>query len=187
MKTKLLVLSAILISGLLVGCSSNVRIENPNANNDISTEQAEIENDEQNSDSESSSQPKLGGVGDTISGKFSQITLNSVKFAGPTEYYEPGNGHFVILNLTVKNTSDDSLSISSLGSFELQGSDLYVYSQTLGPDVKGTLDSTLAPGASIRGEVAYDLPKVQSFELRYKENMFDELSLNFRFQFSEIR
>lgn len=187
MKTKVLFLSAILISGLLVGCSSNVRIENPKAHNGTETEQAEIENDEQYSDSDSSSQPKFGAVGDTISGRFSQITLNSVKFAGPTQYYDPENGYFVVLNLTLKNTSDDPLNLSSLGSFELQGSDLYVYFQTLGPDVKGTLDSTLAPGASIRGEVAYDIPKVQSFELRYKENMFDEQSLNFGFQFSEIR
>jgi hypothetical protein len=186
MKTRFFAVAAVLISGLLVGCSGDVRIENPNANNGEAPSQTPSENPEASVDSGSDVQSQSGRISETLSGESSEITLNSVSFAESSQYFESEYGQFIVLNLTIENTSQDSLSLSSLGSFELQGSDLYIYSQAFGVDTRGSLDSTLAPGASVRGEIAFDVPELDSFEIRYTENFFSQARLVFVFDFSEI-
>jgi hypothetical protein len=186
MKTKFFLVAAVVISGLLAGCSSDVRIENPNANNGEAPSQTPSESPGASVDSGSDVQILSGGISETLSGEFSKITLNSVSFAESSQYFESDYGQFIVLNLTIENTSEDSLSLSSLASFELQGSDLYIYSQAFGVETRGSLDSSLAPGASVRGEIAFDVPELDSFELRYSENFFSQAMLVFMFDFSEI-
>ena len=186
MKTRFFAVAAVLISGLLVGCSGDVRIENPNANNGQTPSQTPTGNPESPVDSGSDVQSLSGRISETLSGESSEITLNSVSFAESSQYFESEYGQFIVLNLTIQNTSEDSLSLSSLGSFELQGSDLYIYSQAFGVDTRGSLDSTLAPGASVRGEIAFDVPELDSFELRYTDNFFSQARLVFMFDFSEV-
>jgi hypothetical protein len=186
MKPKLFLAALVLLSGIITGCSSDVRIENPNASDGETPSESSGESPKPSIDSEPSSQILTGGISETLTSELSQITLNSVAFAESSQYFESDYGHFVVLNLTIENTSKESLSLSSLGSFELQGSDLYIYSQAFGVDTRGSLDSTLAPGSSIRGEIVYDVPEVESFELRYKEGVFNDPTAAFNFKFSDI-
>lgn len=176
-----------LLSVLLAGCSDEVRIENPAA-----TTPAESQTQAQDQPSPEGEEPvaeptiSLGGIGDTLTGSVTRITLNSVSFAKPNQFLEPEYGKFVVLNFTIENTSDEPVSISSFGSFELQGSDLYVYSQAFGVETRGSLDSTIAPGSSLRGEIAFDVPQIEGFEVRFKEALFNEVAAKFEFKFSEI-
>jgi hypothetical protein len=180
----------IIIFGLLTGCSSDVRIENPgatsNADSGEGTSQSSDEPIEEINAEESRGGSLSGGIGDALEGTASRITLNSVSFAKPNQFLEPTYGLFIVANITIENLSEEALSISSLGSFELQGSDLYIYSQALGLETRGSLDSTIPSGGSLRGEIAFDVPELDSFELRYKENLFGEVQSTFSFKFSEI-
>lgn len=186
MKTKYLLVSFVLLSGLLAGCASDVRIENPYSNEVETPDQQLNEIPEASLETEVNAQILNGGISETLSGELSDITLNSVSFAKSSQYFQPENGHFLVVNLTIKNNSEEFFNISSLANFELQGADLYIYSQAFGVDTRGSLDSTLAPGSSLRGEIVYDIPEVASFELRYKEGAFSESTANFKFGFSDI-
>jgi len=186
MKQNSVVMSAAFLAIFLVGCSSDVRIENPGAQNEVGESQAIESPTKEASPSDTSATISSGGIGDTLTGELTKITFNSASFAKPSQFLKPEYGNYVVLNFTIENTSDESVSVSSFGSFELQGSDLYIYSIAFGVETRGSLDSTLAPGASFRGEIAFDVPDVEGFELRFKEGIFNEASVNFKFNFSEI-
>lgn len=186
MKQKASVVFLALLTALLVACSGDVRIENPGPRNNKEAPQSEETPSENFSSSESDAKIAIGRIGDTLAGELTKITFNSASFAKPSQFFEPDYGNYLVLNLTIENVSDESVSISSFGSFELQGSDLYIYSIAFGVETRGSLDTTLAPGASFRGEIAFDVPDVEGFELKYKEGIFNEASAHFNFSFSEI-
>jgi hypothetical protein len=186
MRQKVGLVCLALLAGLLSGCSGDVRIENPGAS-DKDQPQAQETPTEDTTTSETASTVSTGGIGDTLEGSLTRITLNSVSFAKPSQFLEPEYGNYIVLNFTLENYSDESVNVSSFASFELQGSDLYVYASAFGVETRGSLDSTIAPGSSLRGEIAFDVPNVESFDLKYKENMFSESTTVFQFRFSEIK
>jgi hypothetical protein len=186
MRQKVSVVILALLASLLAGCSGDVRIENPGPKEDKEQSQSEEMPSGNSSSSESVAKIASGGIGDTLTGDLTKITFNSASFAKASQFLEPEYGNYVVLNLTIENMSDESVSISSFGSFELQGTDLYIYSLAFGVETRGSLDTTLAPGSSFRGEIAFDVPDVEGFELRFKEGLFNEASAQFNFSFSEI-
>ena len=108
-----------------------------------------------------------------------EISLNTAKFGKGQAYFEPDNGRYLVLNFTFTNTSSESVNISSLTSFELQGSDLYKYSTTLWAELQGYLDGDIGPGKSLRGEVAFDVPSLPKYEIRFREEMFGDFLVAF--------
>ena len=187
MKVKIAWLLIPLLGGLLAGCSGDVRIENPAATSGNNQNESQEQQSQDAENENAGSSIIEGSIGDTLIGSVTRITLNSVTFAKPNQFLEPEYGNYIILNFTIENTSDEAVSISSFGSFELQGSDLYIYDQAFGLDTRGSLDSNIEPGASLRGEIAFDVPQIESFELRFKEGIFNEVSSSFVFRFSEIQ
>lgn len=177
-----------LIGGTLAGCSGDVRIENPGptTKSEESSQQPPAPEPEGEPSTTEVVGVPVGAIGDTLNGKATSVTLNSVTFAKPNAFLEPKFGHFIVLNFTVTNLSEEPLAISSMASFELQGSDLYVYSMAFGVETRGSLDSTIEPGGSLRGEIAFDVPEVDSYELRFKDMIFGNYSAKYTFRFSDI-
>ena len=111
-------------------------------------------------------------IGDTIYGEDYEITLNGTR----TSYQDllgsaPDNDKFLILDVTVRNNAAEALSVSSLLMFDLLGSDSKKYNISLFADVSNTVDGEVASGSSLRGEVAFDVPELDSYTLEYKNGL----------------
>lgn len=183
MRKQLLTISAVVILSILVaGCSREVRFENKNFNAESGTNSdSELSNGGMPSNPDEASESNLvyGRVGDKVRTDRLEISLNTAKFGKGQAYFEPDNGRYLVLNFTFTNTSSESVNISSLTSFELQGSDLYKYSTTLWAELQGYLDGDIGPGKSLRGEVAFDVPSLPKYEIRFREEMFGDFLVAF--------
>jgi hypothetical protein len=172
---------------VLSGCSGEVRIENPNFQSSPGAATVEPQLNPVEDEIEIPSSLQSGRIGEKVTGEGFELTLNTAKYQKGGEYFEPENDFYLVLNFTVENTSEDPLSLSSWGNFELQGSDLYIYSLALGAETKGTLDSDIAPGGSLRGEIAFDVPSLDSYEVRFKPEMFSDFKVVFAIDSTAIQ
>jgi hypothetical protein len=112
-------------------------------------------------------------VGEAVLANGLRVTLNSVTRQGASEFYAPDNDFYLVANFTIENVSNEAANISSFGSFDLQGSDLYKYSLAFGADVKGSLDDAIRAGGSLRGEIAFDVPQLDFYELSFSPSIFN--------------
>jgi hypothetical protein len=125
------------------------------------------------------------GVGEKVVGNDFTFVVNSVKTDSGADFVSPDNDFFLIVNATFENLSDESVSLSSLFQTELQGSDSYVYSQSLFAETKGSLDGDVPSGGSLRGEMAFDVPELESYTLSFKPDLFSD-SIQFVIAASDI-
>lgn len=176
--TRFPVIIALTPALLLSGCSGDVKFENPNYQGN-SNSQPSSETAESPETSATKSQEIQGNFGKLVNTDKFEILLNSARFSSGSGYYEPSEGKFLIFNFTFKNISNETLALSSASNFELQGSDLYMYSTAFLADTKGGLDSEIAPGNSLRGEIAFDVPNLPSYELRFRNGIFDDVILTY--------
>lgn len=143
--------------------------------------------DESESSSETSKDKTIAGVGKTISGDGYSITLNSARYSTADTFgVEPENGKYLILDVTIENSSEDENSISSLMSFTLQGSDAFEYDQSLTAKKKGSLDGDVKVGGKLRGEIAYDVPELEYFDFSFKNSIFSD-SVSFQIKSNQIK
>lgn len=182
-------LSIVGLALILTSCTSEIRLENPNFQTAESTTPHSSESEVEVSEApKSSAESSLlyASIGEKIERDGYEIILNSAKFASAGEFFEPDNGQFLILNLAITNRSSEDMNVSSLGNFQLQGSDLYLYSIAFGADTKGSLDTSLLSGKAIRGEIAYDVPELASYELMFRPTMFSDYDIVFVIEESQI-
>ena len=107
----------------------------------------------------------MAGMGDTITISNVDFTLNSAEASTEGQLStSPDEDIFLILDLTVVNNSSDEIALSSIMSFSLKGSDSYEYDLELFVETKGSLDTTVAPGSTVRGQIAFDVPELDSYE-----------------------
>lgn len=146
--------------------------------------------DDSESTSEStaeSSAVQTATIGETISTDEFTITLNAAKFSRADILgSEPEYDAYLILDVTIENLSEEDNSISSLMSFTLQGSDSFDYSQSLTAKKKGNLDGDIKAGGKLRGQIAYDVSKLDSYEFSYRNSLFSD-SVSFQIQSTEIK
>lgn len=101
-----------------------------------------------------------GTVGQAVqAGQNYLVTVNSVKTSSGDSVFSPKSGNtYLVIDVTVKNTSSQSQDVSSLINFELQDSTGQKYTETF-TDIGTPPDQTgLAPGALIRGQLVYEVP-----------------------------
>lgn len=101
----------------------------------------------------------LLAVGDTGDAGDLQITLNSVNRT-TSGLLAPGSGNeYVIVNLTVENTSSDDTVVSSLLNFSVRSPDGTSYNQSFTAGVETSLDGDVPGGGELTGEIAYEVPQ----------------------------
>lgn len=106
------------------------------------------------------------GVGDTIDFGGIQYTLNSVTTVLEDAISSPPTEDvYLVLDVTITNNTSEEFSSSSLISFELKGSDAYTYDLAIFVDTKGSLDVSVPAGDVARGEIAFDVPNLDSYRL----------------------
>ncbi|WP_059103077.1 DUF4352 domain-containing protein [Shouchella shacheensis] len=110
-------------------------------------------------------------TGDTMNFDGLEITLNDAYTSEGSEWETPENGHYVILDLTIANTTEESANISTLMQMSLQDGEGYTHDVALYTEAKGSLDGEIGSGRDMRGEVAFDVDDSEAYEFIF-ENPF---------------
>lgn len=109
-------------------------------------------------------------IGDSVNFDGLKITLNEARIEEGGEFDEPENDQFVVVNLTVENTTDEEQVVSSILNVELKDSENYSYSTTiLLEGTKGQLDGSVEPGGSLRGDIPFDVPQSEEYQLHFSD------------------
>ncbi len=113
------------------------------------------------SSEEQSSEEKVYGVGDTVTGKDVDITLIGVTHPEGSEYTKPEEGKvYTLLEFEITNKSNEDVAVSSMLSFDCYV-DAYQTSISLSALMnKGDaeqLDGTVAAGKKMKGVVGYEI------------------------------
>jgi hypothetical protein len=105
-----------------------------------------------------------------------KVTVGGMRLADKGTLADPPAGEkYVIVNLTVGNGSTQNLTVSSELNFAMTDSNGNELTQAWFADLAETLDATLLPGESIKGEVAFLLPDgAKAGTLRVHLNMLGE-------------
>ena len=166
------VLGTVLASAFLLGISGCIVVENPDGTGALSSSPdigaSSQEATQDSGEPEAANKPAssdVAGMGDTITISNVDFTLNSAEASTEGQLAtSPDEDMFLILDLTVVNNSSDEIALSSILSFSLKGSDSYEYDVALFVETKGSLDTTVAPGSTVRGQIAFDVPELDSYE-----------------------
>lgn len=129
--------------------------------------------DEQASEDEKSD---LHSIGDSVESGDYIFTVNSVREDAGSEFLSPDEGNtYYLIDVTVENKGDESVTVSSLMMFTLIDSEGYTYDVTFGPETKGQLDGEVGAGRKLRGELVYEISKdVTGLELEIDPSLWSE-------------
>lgn len=112
-------------------------------------------------------------VGDQVNvGNTYTVTVNSVKTSSGSDISQPQAGNtFLIIDVTLKNTSAQEQDLSSLLQFTLKDSTGQKYDQSL--TAGGTPpDGKIAAGDQARGQIAYEVPaSAHDFTLAFEADI----------------
>ena len=114
-------------------------------------------------------------IGDKI--KFDNViyTVNSVETSVGSEFNEPMKDKhvFYIVDITVENKSDETVTISSILMFKLVDSQGYNYNITFNTDTRGQVDGEIQSGEKLRGQLSFEVPKNEKkFKLDIDPSIF---------------
>lgn len=120
------------------------------------TEQAEkVENTEKEASKVSQENFKMG---ERVKLDNLEITVNNVDVTKGNSFAEPKEGNkFIVVDVTLVNEGDKPENISSLLMFKLYGEDSYEKEESIFVETKGNLNGELAPGRTMRGQLAYEV------------------------------
>ena len=155
---------------------------------DEDTDEADVEiDDSDSSDIENDGDvPVLSigetGVMETILGTY-EVTVNSFWFADELsdgdDVSTPGNGIFIVADITMKNIGEETLGLESIAQTRL----LQDGAGIAGFDDYPTLESfigEIAPGESAAGQIAFDFFIEDYYELAFGYGMLSDVSNEIR-------
>jgi hypothetical protein len=109
-------------------------------------------------------------IGDTVNFDGLKITLNEARVEPGGEFDTPENEQFIAVNLTAENTTDEEQVVSSVMNIELKDAEGYSYNTTiLMEGIKGQFDGSIQPGGKLRGEIPFDVPTSEQYELHFSD------------------
>lgn len=114
-------------------------------------------------------------IGDTVTMGAMEHTLHGVRFAPGDEYSTPEPGtRWLVADVEVTNNSQEPVSVSSMMMWTLYDPDNRSVDQTITGDERGSLDSELGPGRSLRGEIAFAVDKKhETWELVFSPEVLE--------------
>jgi|GEM_PF-5150269 len=109
-----------------------------------------------------------------ILGKY-QFTVNGLRQSPGDLVTKPEKEEkFLVFDVTVENKTQTTETISSFFLFQLMDSQGQEYERAITSELKGSLDKNLAPGKTLKGEVAFKVPKnVKGLLLVLKGDLLD--------------
>jgi hypothetical protein len=109
-------------------------------------------------------QMQTNNIGDVVQSDTQYITLNSAQITGSS----------LQANFTVENKGSDSLTISSLMSFEAKGSDGTKLSIDIMDCPSGSLDGTILAGDKLKGNICWSGVTTDSVKIYYTPNFLGD-------------
>ncbi|QKS71697.1 DUF4352 domain-containing protein [Paenalkalicoccus suaedae] len=188
MKKLSLGLGAITLATVLVACGesnvSQVETENEvNAAENVNETATNGEvNEEPSNEEEPANEPanepeeeevveETVTVGDTMNFDGLEITLNDAYTSQGGDFEEPSNDHFLVLDMTIANTTDEAANVSTFLQMSVQDDESFTHDPTIMLEAAGSLDGEIGPGRDNRGEVAFDVNASETYEFIF-ENPF---------------
>ncbi|WP_096189331.1 DUF4352 domain-containing protein [Evansella halocellulosilytica] len=141
-----------------------------NTSDDEAIDDEATEDEEESTEEEGQEEDSIS-IGDTVNFDGLHITLNDAYTSSGNDFETPSNDHYVILDLTIENTTDESANISTLLQMGLQDEEGYTHDVALFTDTQGSLDGEIGPDRDNRGEVAFDVNDSDVYEFIF-ENPF---------------
>lgn len=138
--------------------------------NQASTQVAQLPTTQPTTQSSTQAQTKVGVpfvVNDTWTVTVNKVSTNQ----GDNLINIPKAGNiYLVVNVTLKNTSSQNQGASSIGMFSLKDSTGQTYDQNI---VFGhSPDGQVAAGSLVRGDLAYEVPKsIHSFTLQFVSSL----------------
>lgn len=114
-------------------------------------------------------------VGDTVTMGTMDHTLHGVRFSAGDEYTTPDPGtRWLVADIEVTNNGEEPVGISSIGMWTLYDPENRSVDQTITGDERGSLDSELGPGRSLRGEIAFAVDEAHdNWELIFSPQLLE--------------
>ena len=130
-------------------------------NSDGSEQQSGDGTEEQSGDGTEEQTEAEAVVGEIVGDDEIQLVVSNVRTAtslGMFSEADPDN-EFVVVEVAIKNVSDDFITVSNLLQTRLRDSEGFSYTQTFVGEGNTFNDGQLAPGEVERGEVAFEVPQ----------------------------
>lgn len=85
--------------------------------------------------------------------------VNSFRTYNGDDFSQPDEGYtYYIFDVEVENNSSESVSVSSMMTYNLYDGQGYKQKSALLFDLKGSMNGEVLPGNKLRGEIAYEVP-----------------------------
>jgi flagellar basal body-associated protein FliL len=168
----LFIVLGVILAVALIGCIGVAAMVNAGGQaaqqtlNQTSTQVAQLPTTQPTSKSSTQAQTKVGVpfvVNDTWTVTVNKVTTNQ----GDNLLNTPKAGNiYLVVNVTLKNTSSQNQDASSLGMFSLKDSTGQTYNQNIA--FGQSPDGHVAAGSLVRGDIAYEVPKsMHNFILQF--------------------
>ncbi|QQZ10029.1 DUF4352 domain-containing protein [Heyndrickxia vini] len=118
-------------------------------------------------------------VGDTVKVNGLEVTITKASFTKPEQYSKAKKGNVLTLELSTKNSGDDSAFIDNT-EFNLYDKDGNQLEEYYGYD-DIAISGDVNKGKKLTGKLYYDVPKADSYELIYKPSFtLDSKEIKFK-------
>ncbi|WP_337970210.1 DUF4352 domain-containing protein [Virgibacillus salexigens] len=167
MKKVLFLSFTMMLIFMLAACGES---EIKEADADTDTESTNDDSSEEKNKEEEKPKTQNLAIGDAVEFDGMKITLNEARIEPGGDFDEPQEEQFVVVNLTAENNTEEEQTMSSIMNVELKDADGYAYTTTiLTEGVKAQFDGSIEPGGKLRGEIPFDVPKSDTYELHFSD------------------
>lgn len=129
------------------------------------------------------------GIGDTVAMGELEHTFHGARFFEGDEFFSPDEGtRWLLVDVEVTNTGNDSTAVSSIIMWSLVDADNRTRDQAITADEQGSVDGELGAGRSMRGEIAYTVADDQAdWELIFSPQVFGFGQAIYTFSADEVQ
>ena len=152
---------------------------------------------ETESENEKGEKTRVFSISEVAKVNNTKIKINSItkldkecdwELQGKCESYtEPNNDFFIIIDLTIENTGDEDLAISSMMSFALKDNTgekgKYAF---LTKSINSQLDGSVMPNDSLKGQIGFDIKDSEEYSFYFLDSLLDS-QIKFVFSKDEIK
>lgn len=161
------ILGAVILSGSLVACGTEVE----DVSGDAPKTEAKEEKKEEAAD-------KVYKIGDTVKVDGLEITFTGASFTDPNEYTEAKKGKVLTIDVATVNNGDSEAFIDNtdFSLYDAEGNkmeDYYGYDQM-------AISDTINKGKKLQGKLYFDVAEQESYEVIYTPSFsFDSTEVKF--------
>ncbi|PYZ96802.1 hypothetical protein CR205_14065 [Alteribacter lacisalsi] len=110
------------------------------------------------------------GTGETVDFNGLHVTVKEVRLdEGDGDWMVPDNDFFLILDVSIENTTDESANVSTLLQMNLVDPSGYAQDIRIFADTRGSLDGEVGAGRTMAGEIAFDVEGADFFEFIFED------------------